>query len=219
MLLLVFGWLLNRHQSKFSYSMIAFVMIEIINKEVGDVCPKRTMCFHHLTDNTVGVAAIWVSISVAVPRPDWFLTSPHHPPHYFYTSNVSSMNMQKHFLGCLSLLTWNTSSSFHSFDMALKRLHSLCWDSPGRLTSIHPSSSASVTQGLGPFSSAATSSTSPNNRLLRRWNMTARFVKYWWLRCFFCCPQRKSCSCLFEFIICIYVSLVAVLCNCLSDFL
>lgn len=58
MLLLVFGWLLHWHQSKFSHSIIAFVMIEIINKEVGDVCPERTMCFRHLTDNTVGVAAI-----------------------------------------------------------------------------------------------------------------------------------------------------------------
>lgn len=58
MLLLMFGWLLNRHQSKSSYSVIAFVMIEIINKEERDVCSQRTMCFRHLTDNTVGVAAI-----------------------------------------------------------------------------------------------------------------------------------------------------------------
>lgn len=59
-------------------------------------------------------------------------------------------------------------------------------DLPGRLTIIHPSSSASVTHGLGPFSSAATSSTSPNSRLLRRWNMTACVVKYRWCRCFWC---------------------------------
>lgn len=84
------------------------------------------------------------------------------------------------------------SSSFHGVDVALKRLHFLFWDSPGRLTSIHPSSSASVTQGLGPFSSAATSSTSPNNRLLRRWNMTARFVKYWWLRCLLVVHKEKA---------------------------
>lgn len=38
MLLLLFGWLMNTHQSKVSYSIIAFVMIEIINKEEGDVC-------------------------------------------------------------------------------------------------------------------------------------------------------------------------------------
>lgn len=69
-LLLMFGWLLNRHQSKFSYSIIAFVMIEIINKEEGDACSQRIVCFRHLTDNTFGVAAIWVSVSVVAPRPD-----------------------------------------------------------------------------------------------------------------------------------------------------
>lgn len=42
---------------------------------------------------------------------------------------------------------------------------------PGRLTRSHPSSSASVTQGFGPFSSGVTSSTLPKNRLLSRWNM------------------------------------------------
>lgn len=70
MLLLMFGWLLNRHQNKFSHSIAAFVMIEIINKEEGDVCSQRNMCFHRLTDNTVGVAATWVSISAVTPRPD-----------------------------------------------------------------------------------------------------------------------------------------------------
>lgn len=41
----------------------------------------------------------------------------------------------------------------------------------GRLTRSHPSSSASVTQGFGPFSSGVTSSTLPKNRLLSAWNM------------------------------------------------
>lgn len=40
-------------------------------------------------NNTLGVAAIWVSVSVVSPRPDSFSTSRHHPHHYFYTSNVS----------------------------------------------------------------------------------------------------------------------------------
>lgn len=66
----MFGWLLYTHQSKFSYSVNAFVMIEIINKEEGDVRSQRTMRFHLLSDNTVGVAAVWVSISVVAPRPD-----------------------------------------------------------------------------------------------------------------------------------------------------
>lgn len=70
MLLLMFGRLLNEHQSKFSYSIIVFVMSEIINKEGGDVCSQRIMCFHQLTDNTFGMAAIWVSTGVVAPRPD-----------------------------------------------------------------------------------------------------------------------------------------------------
>lgn len=44
--------------------------------------------------------------------------------------------------------------------------------SPGRLTRSHPSSSASLTHGLGPLSSAETSSTSPKSRLLSRWNIS-----------------------------------------------
>lgn len=70
MLVLRFDWLLSRHQCKNSYSIVAFVMIEIINKEEGDVGSKRVTCFHLLTDNTVGMAAIWVSNSVVVPRLD-----------------------------------------------------------------------------------------------------------------------------------------------------
>lgn len=73
MLLLMFCWLLKRHQSKFSYPIIAFVMIEIINKEDRDACSQKIMCFCHLTDNTFGVAAIQVSIS-ATPSTD---SSPH----------------------------------------------------------------------------------------------------------------------------------------------
>lgn len=47
MLLLVFHWLLNS-QSKYSYSETGFVMIEIINKEEGDVYSLQIMCFHLL---------------------------------------------------------------------------------------------------------------------------------------------------------------------------
>lgn len=69
MLLLMFEWLLERPQSKFSFSIIVFVMIEIINKEEGDACSQRIMCFLPLTDNTFGMAAIWVSTGVFESRP------------------------------------------------------------------------------------------------------------------------------------------------------
>ena len=65
-------------------------------------------------------------------------------------------------------------------------IQTLEWHSPGRLTSSQPSSSASVTHGLGPFSSVDASSTSPKNRLLRRWNMAGlkgsvvRSGGIWW---------------------------------------
>lgn len=52
-------------------------MIKIINKVEGDACSQVAMCFRHLTDNTTfGMAAIWMSGSVAEPRP-YHNTSPH----------------------------------------------------------------------------------------------------------------------------------------------
>lgn len=45
-------------------------MIEIINKDEGDVCSQRITCFRPLADNTFGMAAIWVSTTVVAPRPD-----------------------------------------------------------------------------------------------------------------------------------------------------
>lgn len=57
-----------------------------------------------------------------------------------------------------------------------KRLHNpdSSEHSPGKLTRSHPSSSASATQGLGPFRSTETSWTSPNKMLLSRWNMVTK---------------------------------------------
>lgn len=187
-------------------------MIEIINKDEGDVCSQRIMCFHQLTDNTFCMAAIWVSTGVAAPRPDWFFTSPLHPHLYFYTSDVSQY--YRHARGNSSVsqpsqsLNIKHKSNFPQFYVALKGhanlfkplLHSLCWDSPGRLTSIHPSSSASVTQGLGPFSSAATSSTSPNNRLLRRWNMTCLCCQVLMTQVLFVVHQEKAVAALLNFL-------------------
>lgn len=46
-----------------------------------------------------------------------------------------------------------------------------------RLTRSHPSSSASVTQGFGPFRSGVTSSSLPKNKPVSRWNMAASEVK------------------------------------------
>lgn len=146
-------------------------MIKIINKVEGDACSQVVMCFRHLTDNTtLGMAAIWMSGSVTEPRPN-HNTSPD-------PIIPLLLSLTLHIL--VSIINMHSSTQsiidyFLTFDVAFKITipstqvqHNALSDSPGRLTIIHPSSSASVTHGLGPFSSAATSSTSPNSRLLRR---------------------------------------------------